>query len=283
MGSTRVGWDPPLLARNPFCQTVGGIICATGRKFTWINVSAMNHRLSLWDLMRRGESDAALSEMRAAAANSGKSSHIMELGVAYLWIKDYDAAFAHFQSVNEARPKHASVFYGMAGVAKWCLGDAVAAVGCWNAGLTCRYADAAGGARLPLLLFCASVLTPNVVSESETRRLLAKHADDQRARNWPGPLLDLALRRITPDELMGKCIGVDRDDKDWRRWLAQYCAALSRATLRDAASSDDAVRHTGSASWDEFDSRRRLFLTRLWSEEFYIARHECFERTSKPA
>jgi hypothetical protein len=117
--------------------------------------------LNPWHLLRYGDAEQALALLRRVYARQSTPSHIMELGVAYLWTGDYDSARAHFNDAIRKFPRSMSSFYGMAGVAEWCMGECAAAVGDWRAGLNARFADAAGlGIRLPLLLFTASVLAP---------------------------------------------------------------------------------------------------------------------------
>ena len=85
--------------------------------------------------------------MQANFEDDPDASSIMELGVAYLWLKDYAAAWHHFHSANHRQPLYAANFYGMAGVAKWCMNEPNDAVSQWAMGIRCKYADAAGALR----------------------------------------------------------------------------------------------------------------------------------------
>jgi tetratricopeptide (TPR) repeat protein len=115
--------------------------------------------LGPWQLLRYGDAERGLALLREAYMRQRSSSHIMELGVAYLWTGDYASASAHFRSAIEEFPRHASSFYGMSGVSHWCLGESNAAVADWLTGLKAQYSETAGlGIRLPLLLFSASIL-----------------------------------------------------------------------------------------------------------------------------
>src|SRR5207248_2283306 len=76
-----------------------------------------------WALLRAGTNDRALHLLREAYAKESTLSCAMELGVVYLWIGDYEAAWQHFHGFAEAYPNHADSIYGMAGVAKWCLNE----------------------------------------------------------------------------------------------------------------------------------------------------------------
>ena len=127
-------------------------------------------------------------------AHEDSSSIIMELGVAYLWLGDYTAAWDHFDAANRKYPKHSAAFYEMAATAKWCMGGFVRSGRAVDWRLDCDFADAAGGVRCPLQLFFASVVVPGVFSRAEAERLLG--AARCAAREYvfgPGRLPNLCL------------------------------------------------------------------------------------------
>ena len=139
-----------------------------------------------WDFIRSGRTDEGLQRMRDAYSRESTNSDAMELGVAYLWVGDFQMASDHFDDFNRKRPHHISVTYGMSGTAKWCLGKRPAAVAEWHSGLNCQFADAGGaGLRIPLLLFFASVAEPSVFPPSEADNLLHARSADPRATIWP--------------------------------------------------------------------------------------------------
>src|SRR5947209_1450522 len=138
-----------------------------------------------WKLLRAGRDEGALDALRDAFTREETPSHITELGIAHLWVRDYTTASAHFGGVISKYPKHAAIFYGMAGVAQWCLNDRRTAVAQWRAGLHCDFADGAGGITIPLLLFFASVVAPKACSRAEAEDLLIERANDPRVRVWP--------------------------------------------------------------------------------------------------
>src|SRR5690349_2826142 len=102
-----------------------------------------------WNLIRRGDQELAIGKLREAYSHNPSPSRTMELGVAFLWVEDYRSAWEHFDFANRQQPKHSAAFYGMSGVAKWCLNERREAVSQWRAGLGCAYADAAGGVESP--------------------------------------------------------------------------------------------------------------------------------------
>ena len=140
--------------------------------------SAMEN-LSPWRLSRQGHTDEGLRQIRVAYAEKQSLPNVLQLGLAYLWLEDFRAAWEHFDSLNRQKPKFAAVFYQLAGTAKWCLdqhGDAVAQ---WRLGCKCGYTDAAGGVESPLLLFAASVIDPASCPHHEPAELL-----DKRSKGW---------------------------------------------------------------------------------------------------
>ena len=127
--------------------------------------------------MRHGAVSDAISQIEKWHKEEAGASETMELGAAYLWTKKYSSSLAHYNRFNKAYPLQIASIYGMAGVAQWCLNDPHNAVRQWREGLQCDYADAAGGAQLPLLLFFASIVEPETFSRVEAESLLAERAE----------------------------------------------------------------------------------------------------------
>src|SRR5213595_3977298 len=93
-----------------------------------------------WDLIRAGKTEEGLRLLKNAYGSKPDASHIMELGAAYLWLREYREAWEHFKKAIDTYPRSNSAFFGMAGVAKWCLNDPEEAVKQWRAGLQAEYA-----------------------------------------------------------------------------------------------------------------------------------------------
>ena len=77
-----------------------------------------------WPLLRGGkvEQAAGLWLVQQAFEAEPSPSHAREFGIALVWLGKYDKAWTHFRSVIESSPTAGDGDYGMAGVAKWCLG-----------------------------------------------------------------------------------------------------------------------------------------------------------------
>lgn len=115
-----------------------------------------------WTLLRAGkaEQELGLRLVHQAYTDRPTPSRGMELGIALLWLRKYASAWEHFCSLIDADPQRCGdADYGMAGVAKWCLGETEQSIVYWRAGLKAKYARTAGlGVTMPLLLFFASVV-----------------------------------------------------------------------------------------------------------------------------
>jgi lipoprotein NlpI len=227
-----------------------------------------------WDVLRAGDTEQALHKMREAYQKKPTASNAMELGVGYLWVGDYDAAWRHFDGFNRTYPNQLSVTYGMAGVAKWCLNEPEAAVEEWNAGLQCEFADAAGGIKLPLLLYFVSVAKPTVFLRSEAETLVNSRANEARAEMWPGPLAKYVLGWIDQDRLRSECWYKTEATLLMRRFLADFYVAVLKSSSGNWASFVEMAQIATSLSWSDFDINKRVFFSMIWQEEFFLARHE---------
>jgi hypothetical protein len=228
-----------------------------------------------WELLRRGSTEQALALLRESYEREPSGSHIMGLGVAYLWSGEYRASWEHFQHAIKTHPQASALFYGMAGVAKWCVNDPEAAVKHWQLGLGARYADGAGGVHLPLLLLVASILRPGVLARKEAEQILMQRVQDPRTKNWPGPLATFALGLIDHRTLREKCLGSTELGTIDRNWSAAFYEDVLEFGRGKAMpyTFKERMRRIADSSQPE-RSEERFFLSLLWSEEFFIARHE---------
>ena len=163
---------------------------------------------SAWQLMLTGHPEEALCQMQESYARRGSLSESMELGVAYLWLGEYMAAWEHFDGVNRKHPKASDLLYAMAGAAKWCLGDRCTAVEQWADGCYCDGTNS-GGFGSPLLLFAASIIDPSAYVRSEAEKLLTERANDPWARHWPKAIAEYLLGRIDETTLRRACVGIN--------------------------------------------------------------------------
>lgn len=226
-----------------------------------------------WQLVRRGAVDQALKQIRQAYTREPDSSHIMELGVALLWVKDYPSALKHFNAANRERPRGVDGFYGMAGTAQWCLGRPDKAVAEWREGLACEFVDMAGGVELPLLLYHASVMEPSAFPRAEAMQLLEARAKDGRASIWPGPVAAYLLDWINENDLRRECEGDDDSDTAIQNWMAGFYLAVCDRDRGDDSRFAELMQGTSTTTDEDFDPKTPDFLTKLWHYELFLARH----------
>lgn len=229
-----------------------------------------------WHLLRYGDRDRAIALIREAYMREPTPSYIMELGIAYLWIRDYRSAAEHFTNAIGRFPQSMSSFYGMAGVAQWCLQEDGTAVDTWQTGLRAEYADAAGlGVKIPLLLLVASILKPDVFARKKAEVILRKKSNDPRASRWPGALTRLVLGEMSPQELPSPIahVGNERVARQHKEWLVQFYQCILEFGSGAITSSQLAVsmRTATDTTAPQF-SDDNYFVDAIWNEEFFIAR-----------
>lgn len=227
-----------------------------------------------WKLLRAGNAKKGFALIKRRHAKEGTPSDIISLGAAYLWLGEYQSAWDHFHAANQAYPRQLSDFYGMAGVAKWCLGDHTEAVRQWRTGLDAHYADANGlGIKLPLLLFFASVVQSNVIKRSLVEELLVKKTKDTRSYEWPGAIARCIVGLTNESDLLSQCEVKDKSEAGDRKWLFGFYTALFALHRGDRTAFSSAMRNlsdTSGPDWSDHD----FFLFRMWGGEFFLARHE---------
>jgi tetratricopeptide (TPR) repeat protein len=230
-----------------------------------------------WNLLRFGtaqQAKAALREIHHAYTQNSDASHIMELGAAYLWIQQYATAHEHFEAAIERHPTRVTDFYGMAGTAKWCMGENGEAVKCWLGGLDAEFADTNGlGIHLPLLLFYASIMRPDIYSQQSARKILSAKSKDRRIEAWPGPIARWLLGQLNDQEFRQQWNGFDGVDSLDRQWLAGFYQSVLWHGQGKHSAFNESMRKLADTSSPEW-TNETFFLARMWGEEFFLARNE---------
>ena len=164
--------------------------------------------------------------------------------------------------------------YQLAGAAKWCLQDRRRAVDEWIVGCDCNGTDGARGASSPLLLFAASVLAPDVFLPSEAERIMSARAETAWLNNWPGPVLEFALRRTDEETLRKNCVGVNELDTAERIWYTDFYLGIRAKADGERSRYMELMRRTTATSPRDATVGRKQFVSRIWGAEFFIARDE---------
>jgi hypothetical protein len=232
--------------------------------------------LDPWQLLRHGNAERGLALVREACEREQTPSHIMELGIAYLWTGDYYSAHIHLSNAIQMFPLSMSGFYGVDGIAKWCMGECSAAVDDWRTGMNAQYTDAAGlGVRLPLLLFVASILYPEVFPRKKAEQILAQKTEDARADHWPGTLAKFVLGLESAEGATEPRSVMKESDKKHREWLIRFYGHLLHFGTGNLTSTQLAeLMRTATDALQQPFSDQDTFLSLMWSGEFFIARHQ---------
>lgn len=225
-----------------------------------------------WDLIRTGDIRTGLARMRRDFEAEPDASRTMELGVAYLWLREYRAAADHFDEANRKRPGEMSTYYEMAGTAQWCLRQPEKAVAEWLKSTECEYVDVAGGVTPALLLYFASTYMPVAYDRAATVKMLEARARDERATMWPGPIAAYLAGLISLDELERGFISTDESDTALRHWQAGFYLALGDHEVVAAGAFALKMRQTSTVTDMDFDPSYPDYLTKLWHSEFFLAR-----------
>lgn len=231
-------------------------------------------KTSTWAKLRAGEKqqDSGLKQLQLAYQQQPYPSEAMELGVALLWLRKYDLAASHFGSIIANNPKCGDNDYGMAGVANWCLGKPTEAVKLWKAGLKAKYARASGlGICMPLLLFLASKLQPEAMDEGIAKKLITDKTADIRIKNWPGPIAKWLIGQITEDELVGYCKSLGPNQINDSLWLVAIYKNLVAFHMRSFSGTKASLKTLTNTETPDWENENTL-LTRIWNEEFFLAR-----------
>lgn len=232
-----------------------------------------------WKHLRYGNADEGIKILRDAHSHALLPTHIMELGVAYLWIGDYHAASEHFQQAIKREPLLHTAYYAMAGVAFWCIEQPGAAVRIWHAGLGAHFSEGAGGIQLPLLMLAASILRPGSFSKEEAATIVKERIEDpvrkSWLKNWPGRLAEFALGLTDKAGVTQQSRSKREDETRYRQWQADFYVNVIEYGRGNIAEMElkEAMQRISDISRPEW-SEERGFLSLLWSKEFFIARYE---------
>lgn len=247
-----------------------------------MNVPTNSLNESPCDFMQHGDAEKALllSKERHTLEHS-PSSHV-QLGVAFLWSGDYEAATEHFVRQIEKTEKpviRSEGDYLYLGTARWCVADYTSAVKHWQAGIRAPYAIGGVCTHSPLLLMLASILRPGLFDRTKAEEMLSKKANDPRAQYWPGTLAQYVAGLIDNDALEASWEGnISRYDKGVlpdRKWLTAFYKALLKLGHGGINESDFRQTLLSMVEPSQFQSWRSAeFFNLTRHQEFYIARYE---------
>jgi hypothetical protein len=239
--------------------------------------------MEMWELLRQGRLEEAIRVTRDEYAKDLKNPSLaIRLGVGYLWLRDWETAWKHFSDFTEGYPSTTDFAFKYAGAAKWCAGDRAAAVAEWKQGIDVDYADMGGGITIPLHLYFAAAVKPDLMPMGEAVELLQLRLQAKPHNGWPGYLAKLVLGEISYESAITQSKSdVSHLWGDERRQAEEsakqqigFWWGVKLLTAGDVAGYLAAMRTYGDISWDDFDANREMQIEKLRSSEYFLARCE---------
>jgi hypothetical protein len=144
----------------------------------------------------------------------------------------------------------------------------------------------AGGVTIPLHIYFAAAIDPDLMSTTNVDQLLESRLETNRQLRWPGHLASLVLGRMAYDQtiIQGK-MAVRHLDGEERRQAEEFAKqqvdfwwGVKLLTMGDTAGFLTAMKNYSEFSWADFDANGDLLICKFRTSELYLARCES-ERT----
>lgn len=233
-----------------------------------------------WDKLRHGHAEQCVESLRIAFLEDATNPSLaIRLGAIYLWLRDWEAAYDHFQLFAERYPWSADFVFCFLGTAKWCAGERRGAISEWQKGVDCDYSDMAGGITIPLHLYFASVTQPALADIDDAVKLLETRIRSPRGHRWPGIIASLVLGHIDKPMALADAAKDDPNGTALHEWHLDFWSGVRQLARGDRSSFLSAMKKTGEVSWDEFDMDRDTFISKARSTVLHLARYEGAART----
>lgn len=227
-----------------------------------------------WDKLRAGRVSEALDEMIAHCDRSPRNISVaIQYGVAQMLLGEWHLAWCHFRDVGERISMSTDVIPKFAGTARWCEGERESAVREWKRGLDAEYTDPSGGVTIPLHLFFAGIVCPDLVSNDEICDLLE---GSKRARSWtgyPGLLARVALGELDARAALQEAESMDPHGKKQHHREVTFWKGINDLASGRRCSFLKKMAFVSDLDWSSFDRDKSDFIDTIWSSEFFLARH----------
>lgn len=235
--------------------------------------SALNGEMSAWHKLRSGNTEEALADMITQHRRDPTNpSTAIQVGVAFMWLGRWEFASTHFRQFMERSTCSTDILPKFAGTAMWCAGQRESALEEWKRGQEADYTDAAGGVTIPLHLYFAAVACPALLNTSEAE-LLVHRALARPGMEYPAVLARVALGGLGKAQAVQIAAASDPNGTQRHPWKLAFWQGvhfLASGRKQDFLREMDLV---ASVSWVDFDEDESAFIDRLWSSEFFLARH----------
>lgn len=156
--------------------------------------------VSTWDLIKSGNFEEACKIADGEASTTGELA-LRNKVFALLHLKRTREAITLCEELIKRVNGASDSDFIKLGVAHWLTNNRDQAVESWQRGLDTKYTDAAGGIRVPLLLYYASVRISDEKLRKDSAKRLGKLSKGKSTCNWPGPLGSFLLDVCTESSL----------------------------------------------------------------------------------
>jgi lipoprotein NlpI len=225
-----------------------------------------------WRLLFSGNHSEAICALREEQEKC--PSLAGDLGIAFLWIRDYQAAATFFDDVLEREPIRIVTPYILGGVAKWCMGDRLRAAESWRKGCDCDYSDAAGGVEARLLILFNAILSRDPQALKDAERILSILAEEKQIQFWPGPIAEYCIGYISEEILLKRALDGTKLNRQLQLWQANFYAGVVALRQGNNQRFHDLMKKTAIVSRRELASNWETLYDKLLGAEFFLARHE---------
>jgi len=230
--------------------------------------------MDAWCKLRAGQIEDALSQMVSEyKRDTGNPSAAIQIGVTYMWLGEWQRAWEHFRGFIENSSTSTDVMAKFAGVAKWCAGDRVLAIQQWKLGLDADYTDPSGGVTIPLHLYFAAAACPTMLSIAEMDSLIRQPTREQIGVGYPGLLARVALGELSSAGALREAQETDPHGSRQHPWKIAFWEGVHQLASGNKHRFLKQMSVVADLDWEDFDRSQPDFIDRIWSSEFFLARH----------
>jgi len=158
--------------------------------------------MSVWDLIKAQKFAEACTEADAEFTRNGDIFSLRNKVFALLQLKRFDEAASVAQRIIDMTEGSTDADFIFLGVARWLNHDSSGAINAWQAGTHSKYADAAGGVEIPMLLLFAASKVDDAALRKQALETLQKSVSAESIVNWPGPIAKYLVGLSSERELM---------------------------------------------------------------------------------
>ena len=221
-----------------------------------------------------------LRQIRAAFAGKQSLANALQLGLAYLWLEDYNAAWEHFDdrnrhydNLNRGRP-NSTIFTNWRALRSgaWTNTPTRLLNGGGDANAATRISRA--GSHRPSYFSLPLSWTPPRARATSPKDFSDKRSKSWRYKYWPSPVTDYVLGRIDEDRLQDECSRKNNERGMLAaRWEIGFYGGIVALSQGNISRYKKLIREASVTSDDNFDPTSKRYVIDIWKPEFFLARH----------